>query len=62
MRYVKLAIPALVAGLLALGAALTDDTVTVAEWISVAVAFLGAPALYAKTPPASADEEPRTYR
>ena len=40
--YAKAIIGALVAGLTALGTALTDDTVTGAEWVAVAVATLTA--------------------
>ena len=40
--YAKAIIGALVAGLTALGTALTDDSVTTAEWVAVAVATLTA--------------------
>jgi hypothetical protein len=43
--YAKAIIGAAVAGLTALGTALTDDTVTTTEWVAVAVATLTA--LYA---------------
>lgn len=40
MKYAKAAVGALVAGLTALGTALTDGTVTGVEWTVVAVATL----------------------
>lgn len=40
--YAKAIVGAAVAGLTALGTALTDDRVTTVEWVGVAVATLGA--------------------
>jgi hypothetical protein len=51
MKYAKYAVAAALAALAQLGVALTDDTVTVAEWVSVAVAGLAAVGLYWKMPP-----------
>ena len=39
--YAKAIVAALVAGLTVLGTALTDDVVTTAEWVGVAIAVLG---------------------
>lgn len=39
-KYAKAIVAALIAGLTALGTALTDETVTTAEWTAVAVATL----------------------
>ena len=40
MRYAKCLVAAMVAGLTTLGTAMTDDKVTSAEWVGVAVATL----------------------
>jgi len=40
--YAKAIVGCLVAGLTALGTAMTDDAVTGAEWVGVAIAALGA--------------------
>ena len=53
--YAKFVIAALTTGLVALQTALTDGTVTAAEWVTIAIAALGAIAVYAvpnATPPA----------
>jgi hypothetical protein len=42
MKYAKFIVAAAVAGLTALAAALTDDTVTNAEWVTIGLATLGA--------------------
>lgn len=58
MRYAKFIIAAATAGLVALGAAITDDKVTNSEWIAIALATLGALGVWAipnrpaVTPPA----------
>jgi hypothetical protein len=53
MRYAKFIVAALTAGLTALTAAITDDKVTNAEWIMVALAAVGAIGVYLipNTPP-----------
>ena len=48
--YAKAIVGGLVAGLTALGTAMTDDTVTTAEWVGVAVATLGALGIVYATP------------
>lgn len=48
--YMKAIVGGLVAGLTALGTAMTDDTVTTAEWVGVAVAALGALGIVYATP------------
>lgn len=41
-KYAKTIVAALTAALVALGAALTDDTVTTAEWVTIGLAAVGA--------------------
>lgn len=48
--YMKAIVGGLVAGLTVLGTAMTDGTVTTAEWITVAVATLGALGVVYATP------------
>lgn len=48
--YLKAIVGGLVAGLTALGTAMTDDTVSTAEWVAVAVATLGALGVVYATP------------
>lgn len=57
--YMKAIVGALVAGLTALGTAMTDDAVSTAEWVGVAVATLGALGVIYATPntdPSTSDE------
>lgn len=42
MRYAKFGVAAAIAGLTALASAITDDHVTSAEWVMIALAALGA--------------------
>lgn len=60
-RYAKSVVAALVAGLTVLAAALTDDAITPAEWVQIAVAVLGAIGVYAvpNKPPAGEAADPR---
>jgi len=60
-RYAKSIVAAAVAGLTVLAAALTDDTITTAEWVQIAVAVLGAIGVYAvpNRPPAGEPADPR---
>lgn len=46
MRYAKFIVAAFIAGLTALTAAITDDKVTNAEWVMVALAVAGALGVY----------------
>lgn len=46
MKYAKFIVAAVTAALVAVGAAITDGTVTGAEWIAIATAVLGAIAVY----------------
>jgi hypothetical protein len=46
MKYAKTIVAAAAAGCVALGAALSDDTVTTAEWVTIALACLGALGVY----------------
>lgn len=48
--YMKAVVGGLVAGLTALGTAITDDKITTAEWVGVAVATLGALGIVYATP------------
>jgi hypothetical protein len=41
-QYAKFAVAAIAAGLVALQTALTDGTVTSAEWVTIAIAVVGA--------------------
>lgn len=54
--YMKAIVGGLVAGLTALGTAMTDDTVSTAEWVGIAVATLGALGIVYATP----NREPST--
>lgn len=45
--YAKFIVAAVVAGLIALQTALSDDSVTNSEWITIALAVVGALAVYA---------------
>lgn len=56
--YAKAVVGGLVAGLTALGTAMTDDTVTTAEWVGIAVATLGALSFVYATP--NRDPQPPT--
>jgi hypothetical protein len=47
MKYAKAIVAAATAALVAVGAALTDDTVTTGEWVTIALAALGALGVYA---------------
>jgi hypothetical protein len=42
MRYAKFIVAALTAGLIALQTAITDDRITTSEWVTIALAVLGA--------------------
>lgn len=46
MKVAKFVVAALTAGLVALGAALSDDTVSTAEWVTIGVAVVGALGVY----------------
>lgn len=46
MKYAKFVVAAATAALVALGAALTDDTVTTGEWVTIVLAALGALGVY----------------
>jgi len=46
MRVAKFVVAFLTAGMIAIGAALTDDTITKAEWITIGLAALGAIGVY----------------
>lgn len=46
MKYAKFAVAALTAALVALGAALSDDHVTTAEWVTIGLAAVGALGVY----------------
>lgn len=48
-QYWKFIIAALTTGLIALQAALTDGTVTTQEWVTIALAALGALGVWAKS-------------
>lgn len=48
--YMKAIVGGLVAGLTALGTAMTDGTVSTAEWVGIAVATLGALGIVYATP------------
>jgi hypothetical protein len=60
-RYAKFIVSALVAGLTVLASAITDDKVTNAEWVNVALAAVGAVAVWRvpNRPPASRASDPR---
>lgn len=47
MRYAKFIVAVLIAGGVALQAALTDDHVTNAEWLTIGIAVLGALGVWA---------------
>ena len=46
MRYAKFLVAAGIAGLTALAAAITDDHISNAEWVTVGLAVLGAVGVY----------------
>lgn len=46
MKIAKFLVAAATAGLVALGAALSDDHVSTAEWVTIAVAAVGAVGVY----------------
>jgi hypothetical protein len=48
-QYWKFGIAALTTGLIALQTALTDGTVTTAEWVTIAIAAVGALGVWAKS-------------
>lgn len=54
--YMKAIVGGLVAGLTALGTAMTDDKITNAEWVGVAIATLGALGIIYATPNRQPDE------
>jgi TPP-dependent pyruvate/acetoin dehydrogenase alpha subunit len=47
MKYAKFVVAVATTALIALGAALTDDHVTTAEWVAIVLAGLGALGVYA---------------
>lgn len=55
--YLKAVVGGLVAGLTTLATAMTDDTITRAEWITVAIATLGALGLVYATPNKTTDAD-----
>lgn len=60
-RYAKTAVATLAAAAVALSAALTDNTVTAAEWVTVALAALGALGVYAIPNRAREQDAPARY-
>jgi hypothetical protein len=56
-QYAKFAVAALATGLVALQTALTDGTVTAAEWVTIAIAAVGALGVWA-VPNAIPEQEP----
>lgn len=56
--YMKALVGGLVAGLATLGTAMTDDKITTAEWVGVAVATLGALGIVYATPNRETEAEP----
>ena len=46
MNIAKFVVAAVTAGLVALGAAMTDNTVTPAEWVTIGLSCLGAIGVY----------------
>lgn len=57
MKYAKFIVAALIAGAVALQAALTDDHVTNTEWLTIGIAVLGALGVWA-VPNKPAVEQP----
>lgn len=59
-RYIKSFVAVLVAGLTVLASAITDDKVTNAEWVNIALAVVGALGVYAlpNRPPAGEPSDP----
>lgn len=55
--YMKAVVGGLAAGLAALGTAMTDDKITSAEWVGVAVATIGALSFVYATPNRHPDDE-----
>lgn len=47
-QYAKFAVAALTTGLIALQTALTDGTVTTAEWVTIAISALGTLGVWAR--------------
>ena len=47
MKYAKFIVAGLVAGLVTLQSAITDDTITTAEWVAIGLAVLGALGVWA---------------
>jgi hypothetical protein len=46
MKIAKFLVAAATAALVAVGAAITDDVITTAEWVAIALAALGAVGVY----------------
>jgi hypothetical protein len=58
MKYAKIIASAVAAGAIALTAALTDNTITPGEWVSIGLAVLGALGVYAAPNTPSQDSRP----